>query len=67
MGVELLAHDPRWAEYGQRESARLREAIGPTLVTIHHIGSTAIPDICAKPIIDLLPVVSSLDRLDARK
>lgn len=57
--VELKQHDPVWAENARREAARLTAAIGKTMVTVHHIGSTAIPAIRAKPIIDLMPVVSS--------
>ena len=56
--VELCEHDLKWEEEARRESARLSSAI-EAIVTIHHIGSTAIPGIRAKPIIDLLPVVRS--------
>ncbi len=49
------------------EDKRLADALGPNLLIVHHIGSTAIPGICAKPIIDLLPEVTSLDQLDASK
>ncbi len=38
--------------------------LGEILVTVHHIGSTAVPGLAAKPIIDLMPVVTDLDRLD---
>ena len=41
-----------------RECARLRTELGDLLVDVHHIGSTAIPTIRAKPIVDVLPVVS---------
>ena len=48
----------------EAESQRLAKAIGPNLVAVHHIGSTAIPNIYAKPIIDLLVEVVSDDRDD---
>ena len=41
--VELHPHSPRWAEMAAEESARLKAALGGLLVTVHHIGSTAIP------------------------
>ena len=46
------------------EIARLHGALGSVLVTVHHIGSTSIPGIMAKPIVDLIPVVTGLDTLD---
>ncbi len=52
---------------GGRRIDGLADAIGPTLVIIHHIGSTAIPGIMAKPTIDFLPVVRSLAVLDTRE
>lgn len=62
--VELAAHDPRWAGKAEAVSQLLATAIGPCLLEVHHIGSTAIPDIRAKPIIDLMPVVTGLAELD---
>lgn len=63
--VELVPHRPEWAQTAEAEAARLGAALGPVLVTVHHIGSTAIPAIRAKPILDLIPVVTTLDALDA--
>lgn len=63
--VELVPHSPQWAEMARDETARLRDALGSVLVTVHHIGSTSIPGIMAKPIIDLIPVAVGLDALDA--
>lgn len=63
--VELVPHRPEWAEIARAESARLKEALGDVLVTVHHIGSTSISGIMAKPIIDLIPIVVSLGALDA--
>lgn len=62
--VELLPHCSSWAITATEESQRLLQALGENITAIHHIGSTAIPDIHAKPIIDLLPVVRSTSELD---
>jgi GrpB-like predicted nucleotidyltransferase (UPF0157 family) len=62
--VELIPHDPHWAENARQEAARLTAAIGDAIVRVHHIGSTAIPGIRAKPILDLIPVVVSLEAFD---
>lgn len=65
--VELVPHSPVWAERARCEAARLRDALGDVLITVHHIGSTAIPGIAAKPIVDLVPEVTGLAALDAAK
>jgi len=65
--VELLPYDPRWAGQAAVESDRLVIALEPVVLRIEHIGSTAIPGIHAKPIIDLLAAVSTLAALDARR
>ena len=65
--IELVEHDPAWLAIAAREARRLRDALGSVLVEVHHIGSTAIPSIRAKPIVDLLPVVRSLAGIDGRR
>jgi GrpB-like predicted nucleotidyltransferase (UPF0157 family) len=40
--------------------------LGPVLIRVEHIGSTSVPNLVAKPIIDLMPLIESLERLDAR-
>jgi len=62
--VELWPHDPAWAETAGKEAGRLAALLGDDLVAVHHAGSTAIPGIKAKPIVDLLPVVADLAALD---
>ena len=62
--VELVPHDPLWAEQAAEEGRKLAAALGPVLVTVHHAGSTSIPGIMAKPVIDLWPVAASLAALD---
>jgi GrpB-like predicted nucleotidyltransferase (UPF0157 family) len=64
ISVKLVPHDPRWAALATLEIARVRQAAGPVLLAVHHIGSTAIPGIAAKPVLDLLAVASSLAGLD---
>ena len=65
--VELRPHDPDWIATALREGDSLAALLGPCLVAVHHIGSTAIPAIHAKPVVDLLPVVTDLPALDARR
>jgi GrpB-like predicted nucleotidyltransferase (UPF0157 family) len=62
--VELRPHNPDWSHLANVEAQFLMGAIGPKLTTVHHVGSTAIPGIQAKPILDLIPVVESLIELD---
>ncbi|CQR50780.1 GrpB family protein [Haloferax massiliensis] len=63
--VELLAHDPRWREAYEREVERLRPRLGGAggddSVRFEHVGSTAVPGLAAKPIVDLLVLVSDRD------
>ncbi len=67
IAVELRPHDPGWAEDAQREAQRVADAVGDLIVSVHHIGSTAVPNICAKPILDLMPVVRNLSELDVAR
>jgi GrpB-like predicted nucleotidyltransferase (UPF0157 family) len=67
--ITLIPHDPEWAEVFAREAAAIRTSgiQQEILAAIHHIGSTAIPGIRAKPIIDILCAVTDLARLDANR
>lgn len=63
--LELVPHDPTWAAEAQRLLDRLRLALGGLAVTADHVGSTAIPGIVAKDVIDLQVGVPSLGAVDA--
>ena len=65
--VELVSPTPQRGGRRRGEGGRLQRAIGNALVAVHHIGSTSIPGIVAKPIVDLIPEVTSLEALDAAK
>lgn len=60
--ISVVAYDPRWAEMFRREKAHLQECLPEALIgRIEHFGSTAVPGLAAKPIIDMLVEVRSLD------
>lgn len=63
--IEVTDPNPAWKTAFAEEAANLRAALGGQVVDIHHIGSTAIPGIKAKPVIDMLLVVSQVESLDA--
>jgi GrpB-like predicted nucleotidyltransferase (UPF0157 family) len=51
--VQLVPYTPTWATLFQAERARLQQALGIDALDIQHIGSTAVPGLAAKPILDL--------------
>lgn len=59
--VILAEPTPEWASLYAHEAARISAALGPAVVAIEHYGSTSIPGIKAKPIIDLLVGVPRLE------
>ncbi len=65
MHVRVCAYSPEWVELYQKEALKIREILGAELVEIHHIGSTAVVGLQAKPIIDIMPVVRQIARVDA--
>ena len=62
--VELKDHDPAWTDLYEQEKQLLIDTFGDRIVAVEHIGSTAIPGIPAKPIIDMNVAVESLDDID---
>ena len=63
--IEMVDYDPEWPHLYQKEQAILAKAFSPLHPHIEHIGSTAVPGLCAKPIIDImvgLPVLEGADR-----
>jgi GrpB-like predicted nucleotidyltransferase (UPF0157 family) len=59
--VEIVDYDPRWPLLFDEEAERLQAVLDPSLIVgVEHFGSTAIPGLSAKPIIDILIAVRSL-------
>ncbi|MBA3272279.1 MAG: GrpB family protein, partial [Chthoniobacterales bacterium] len=61
--VSLAPYDPAWPRQFDVERARLAE-LAPEFLAIEHIGSTAIPGLAAKPIIDIIAAVPSMEVAD---
>ncbi|MCF6768195.1 GrpB family protein [Thiotrichales bacterium 19S11-10] len=62
--VFLVDHQANWQRDYENESEKIKEILSSLLVDIHHIGSTAIHDIPAKPIIDIMPIVKDINLVD---
>ena len=56
--VSLAEPDPAWANWYAREQDRIRNALGERAVQIEHVGSTSVPGLAAKPVIDIVLVVT---------
>ena len=56
--VRLAEPDPAWADWYVRERDRIRAALGERAVQIEHVGSTSVPGLAAKPVIDIVLVVA---------
>ncbi|PAA98165.1 GrpB family protein [Serratia fonticola] len=62
--VTIVAYDDHWPNLFEAESSLLQLTLGKVALRIHHIGSTSVPGLAAKPVIDILLEVVSLDKLD---
>lgn len=62
--VEVVAYRPEWRAVYEKERERIAAILGRNLLEIHHIGSTSVPGLWAKPIIDIMPVVERIGGVD---
>lgn len=62
--IEVVAYNPIWPKIFESEAIKIKKALGNNCIDIHHIGSTSIPDLIAKPIIDIMPVVLNIKTVD---
>lgn len=63
--IVVVDYDPLWPLLFRKEADAISRILGDNLVLIHHIGSTSVPFLAAKPIIDIMPVVKDLSGVDA--
>jgi GrpB-like predicted nucleotidyltransferase (UPF0157 family) len=64
--IVVCDYDPRWPILFEQESIRIRKSLGSYALAIEHMGSTAVPGLPSKPIIDLLVGVPSLEEAKVR-
>src|SRR5215203_1407672 len=55
--IVVADYDSTWSEHFRREEARIRSALGEAALSVEHIGSTSVPGLASKPIVDILLVV----------
>ncbi len=60
--VKLVKYNPKWWQSFEREAKKIKKVFGREVLTIQHVGSTSIPGILAKPIIDIVLIVPSLQK-----
>ena len=57
--VEVISYDPTWPAEFEAIAAPIRNKLGPLALSVEHVGSTSVPELAAKPVIDLDVVISS--------
>lgn len=62
--VVIVDYDPRWPQLFAAEAVGLGQAFGPALLRLEHVGSTSVPGLAAKPIVDVQAVVRSVPEAD---
>ncbi|MHA6252817.1 GrpB family protein [Oceanobacillus sp. CAU 1775] len=62
--VKVTSYNSEWPSQFEEEAAILREIFKENLIAIHHIGSTSVSGLQAKPIIDIMPVVNDISKVD---
>lgn len=59
--IVLMPHDPKWLTSAAEECDRIAKACGKALVGVEHIGSTSVPGLIAKPVLDLMPMLDNFE------
>ena len=60
--IKITSYDDRWPSLFEAEAVRIRKVLGDLALRIEHVGSTAVPGLAAKPVIDIQISVASLDQ-----
>lgn len=66
MMIKIVPYHPDWVQMFNKASTQIHQALGANCLAVHHIGSTSVPGLAAKPIIDIMPVVKDIIEVDQR-
>ncbi|MEB7463563.1 GrpB family protein [Staphylococcus succinus] len=64
MNIVVTEYNKDWPKQFDKEVEKIRDILKYEIVKIHHIGSTAVPGLKAKPIIDMMPIVRDIESID---
>ena len=64
--IRIVSYDPAWKEKYRALAAEIEGILGETVVAVHHIGSTSVPGLSAKPTIDILVEANDVEEVDRR-
>lgn len=64
MKVRLTEHDENWVRMFEEEARLLREILGDQIINFEHFGSTSVPGLKAKPVIDMMCIVKDIEKID---
>jgi GrpB-like predicted nucleotidyltransferase (UPF0157 family)/predicted GNAT family N-acyltransferase len=62
--IEVVPYNQDWPLAFKTEAAKIKQALSDNCIEVHHIGSTSVPGLAAKPIIDIIPVVRDIHTVD---
>lgn len=61
--IVVTPYSPEWPRMFEAEAIKIREALGNACIAIHHVGSTSVPGLIAKPVIDIIGVVKDFEKV----
>ena len=64
MRVIVTEYQPAWVEQFEEEAQALKQILKENCLKVEHIGSTSVPNLAAKPIIDFLVIVEEIEKVD---
>ena len=62
--IEVVEYKKNWPKLFKKEAVLIKRVFNDEIIEIHHIGSTSVPGLKAKPVIDIMPVVKDIDEID---